>query len=289
MKTFRPFRFVTLLGLLAATFITSCATRSQVQKIVTDSNAAILARQLNADTDPVITVDGKGKPTALDEASARIDAFIAAHPDQVETAAALRIRQGMLLLTAGEPELAKVAFAQAKPENLHTPRDKTLGQMAPVLTWWFNGASTDAFGENDYRSASNALPSLLTHQSTLTVAAAKDRETEGIRDYVAETRAWIGLRYASALPAGQVTVARAAFLDTVTNYVASLGTNTAQMIECGCKCEQKTLPPTITLELRRCFRAREVLKYAFEVRQDAFGPNPPPLPEPAKSLVKDWP
>ena len=277
-----------LLAILTASLISGCATRRDVQKIVTESNSAILASQLGADTDTVFTVKGKGKSNALDAASARIDAFVAAHPDQPDTAAALRIRQGMLLLTAGEPQLAQAAFAQASIANLHTPRDQTLKQISTNLVWWFRGASTDAFIDTDYGSASNALVTLLNCQSNLTVLLTKDPEVEGIRDYVAETRAWIGLRYAGALPLAQVNVARGAFLDTVTNFVASLGAATSQRIPCGCKCEDQKPPSAITLELRRCFRAREVLKYAFEVRNDSFGGNPPPLPEPSASLVKDW-
>lgn len=287
MKILRKFTSPLLLGILAAGLISGCVTKREVQAIVTDSNAAILANQLGADLDTVVAVQGKGKSNALDQASARIDAFIAAHPDQPDTAAALRIRQGMLLLSAGEPELARAAFSQAASHNLHTPRDQTLKEISPTLIWWFRGASADAFDEPDYRSASNALPKLLTCQSNLTILASNDQEVEGIRDYVAETRAWIGLRYTSALPRGQATLARAAFLDTVTNYVASLGTNSAQRIPCGCKCEQQELPPVITLELRRCFRAREVLKYAFEVRRDSFGQNPPSLPEPLARLIED--
>lgn len=34
--------------------------------------------------------------------------------------------------------------------------------------------------------------------------------------------------------------------------------------------------------------APEIPKYAFEVRNDAFGGNPPPLPESSASLIKDW-
>ena len=125
-------------------------------------------------------------------------------------------------------------------------------------------------------------------QTNLTAITQTDPDAEGIRDYVAETRAWIGLRYTSALPSGQSNSARIAFVDTVTNYVASLGTTTTNRIVCGCRCEQTNLPPVITLDLRRCFRSREVLKYAFEVRRDSFGQNPPNLPDPSASLVQDW-
>lgn len=290
MKTLLGLTPRLVVAILVAGLVTGCATKRQVERIVTESNAAILARQLGADSDSVLTVSGKGKSTELDAASARIDAFIAAHPDQPDTAAALRIRQGMLLLSLREPELAKAAFSQANLTHLHTPRDRTLKSISTNLVWWFGGASSDqdGFDENDYSSATNALANLSNWQSTLSAMAQEDPEAEGIRDYVAETRAWIGLRYASALPARKADTARAAFVETVTNYVASLGTNTTQRIACGCKCEQADLPSAIPLELRRCFRSREVLKYAFEVGLVLFDPNPPQLPEPAASLVKDW-
>ena len=290
MKTLRQIASSLCLGILTAALIAGCATRRDVQEIVTGSNAAILTSQLGGDTDNVFTVDGKGRPGTLDGASARIDAFISAHPDQPATAAALRIRQGMLLLAAKEPTLAKAAFLQATNSDLHGPRDQTLKEISPILIWWVGGASSDAtgFNDGDYPQASNALPRLLVCQSNLTVLAATDPEVEGIRDYVAEMRAWIGLRYVSALGDTQLNVAQSKFLDTITNYVASLGTNTSNRILCGCKCKDEQTPSTITLDLRRCFRARTVLKYAFEVRRDALGQNPPTLPKASEIMVQPW-
>jgi hypothetical protein len=294
MKMFRQSACSLLVGVLAAGLLASCATKREVQQIVTDSNAAILSQQLGADSDLVIAAEKKGKSNALDAASGRIDAFIAAHPDQMETAAALRVRQGMLLLSAKEPELAQAAFAQAAVTNLHTPRDQTLKAISEHLLWWFE-ASEAPFKrdpqnskKDDYAQATNALARLLDQQRSLSERAVKDPAVEGIRDYVAETRAWIGLRYTSALPNAQAEEARAAFVNTVTNYVVSLGANAIARIPCGCKCKEEKLPQVITLDLRRCFRAREVLKYAFELLSVKFAQNPPQLPESSASLVQDW-
>jgi hypothetical protein len=289
MKNNLSRRFFAAVVLLLACVLTSCVTYRQVKQIVADSNAAILAHQLNGDVDPIITADGKVSDNAFESASARIESFIAAHPDQKTTAAALRIRQAMLFLAAGKPELARAAFNAADTNFLFTARDQTLAAMSPHLVWWFPAARRDANWSGDDRTnkAPAALAKLRELQSKLTDRVKQYPENEGIRDYVAETRVWIGLKKASSH--ADLSAARASFEDALTFYYTNVFNATdVALLKCHCCAESpKDLPPA----LRRCFRSEVLFDYAKTIwrQKTNAGPFEPTLPEDLKSLVKPGP
>ncbi len=289
MKDTLARQFAKVAALLLVGALTGCVTYRQVKQIVADSNAAMLAHQLDGDVDPIITADGNQSDNAFEGASARIESFIAAHPEQKTTAAALRIRQAMLFLSAGKPELAQAAFGATDTNFLFTARDQTLAAMSPHLVWWFPAADKNAnWGDDDRKTkAPAALAKLRELQLDLTDSLKLHPQNEGIRDYVAETRAWIGLK--KTLSHADLNTARTNFEDTLTFYYTNvLTTGDVALLKCHCCADSpKNLPPA----LRRCFRSEVLLGYAKTIWQQKAraGVFEPALPEDLKNIVKPSP
>ncbi|HEX5220209.1 MAG TPA: hypothetical protein VFZ59_11630 [Verrucomicrobiae bacterium] len=284
--------FARVVAVLLAGALSGCVTYRQVQQIVADSNATILAHQLGGDVDLLVTADGTDGKNEFDGAAAQIEAFIAAHPEQKTTAAALRIRQAMLFLTAGKPELARAAFNAADTNLLFTARDQTLAAMSASLVWWFSAAPKDVQWSNRDRdtNAVVALNNFRNLQTHLTSSLKDHPENEGIRDYVAETRAWIGLKKATSH--GDAAKARVVFEDAITFYYTNtIGVRPVdvQLLQCGCTNAPslRALPPAV----RRCFRTKVLFGYAKEVwkgKADTgdFDPN---LPDELKQMIRPAP
>src|SRR4051812_4230493 len=98
---------VRFLPLLTAFVLASCVSTEQIKQIVSESNAATLSAELNPGS-------ASAAGTAnVQEISKKIEAFIAANPDQKTTNASLRVRQALTLLQNGQPNLAAAAFDQA--------------------------------------------------------------------------------------------------------------------------------------------------------------------------------
>ena len=199
-------RIAVVTALTATTLLLDgCATQRKTEDIVSETNAALLAAGVS---DVQLQPDGARSGGTVDwqSASRKIDALIAAHPDQRVTNGALRVRQGVLLLTYRQYDLAQAAFNAAT--DLKTDRDKALKALSPFLVWWYQHSADATFNPRQREKAREALTAF-DDQIT------KVRASPDIRDFLAEMRAYIGLKLASE---EQGDVKRATFVDTLNRY-----------------------------------------------------------------------
>src|SRR5690606_30775598 len=85
-----------------------CVTADEVRSIVTEANASAIAADAGVlDADPG-ALPGEG----WRETVTRIETFIAEHPDQPRTNNALRVREAVVLLGAGQTNLARVVLEE---------------------------------------------------------------------------------------------------------------------------------------------------------------------------------
>ena len=246
--------------LLALAFtLSGCVTKQEVAAIVAQSSAAMLAGQFG------LPAPGpKARADAWQEASERIETFIAAHPDQPATTAPLRVRQAMMLLSHQQTNLARAAFAQVDLADLHSDRDKALKQNADTLVWWFASSTKDAWSADDQAKATAALRQLAETQAGLDASP-------DIRDYLAEMRAWIGL--VSAKHAGSATRARERVEDALNGYAQIFTAEDLAILAAGT--EQLPDPAALGPGVRRRLRCKAVLDYAREVnRTDGLEARP---------------
>ena len=175
-----------------------CATGG-TKETVTETNAALLAQ---------LQPDGASGGGTVDwqSASRKIDALIAAHPDQRVANGALRVRQGVLLLAYRQYDLAQAAFNAAT--DLKTDRDKALKALSPWLVWWYQHSADPTLNPLQRDKAREAL-------NAFDAEIAKVRASPDIRDFLAEMRANIGLKLASE---EQGDAKRATFVDTLNRY-----------------------------------------------------------------------
>ena len=183
----------------AILLVDGCATQRQTNDVVTDSNAALLAQ---------LQPDGIGGGGTMDwqSASSKIDALIAANPDQRVANGALRVRQGVLLLAYRQYNLAEAAFDAAT--DLKTDRDKALKALSPWLVWWYQHSADPTLNPLQRDKAREAL-------TAFDAQIAKVQSSPDIRDFLAEMRAYIGLKLASE---EQGEAKRATFVDTLNRY-----------------------------------------------------------------------
>jgi len=167
--------FTTTAVLAAALFATGCATQRQVKEIVSASNMASLSTELGLGGEDPSKPAGGGD--SWKQASAKIEAFVAEHPENKTTIAVLRVRQAVMLLNNKQYNLAKAAFAEAKLEDLRaSSRDRSLKRLETDLLWWYPTAG-GTLPAGEFTTASNALTHISTVWSDL-----KAPEDEGIRD-----------------------------------------------------------------------------------------------------------
>jgi len=259
MKFISPRSLVRSVFLTVALALAGCVTTQEVSSIVAQSNAAMLAGQFG--------LPAPGPQAGVEpwqEASERIETFIAAHPGQPATTGPLRVRQAMLLLGYHQANLARAAFAQVAVDDLHAARDKALKQNADTLVWWFPNSTKDAWSADDQTKSATALRELAATQASL--AASED-----IRDYLAEMRAWIGL--VSAKQAGSPARARERVEDALNGYAAIFTPEDLAALAAGP--EQLPDPSAVSVAVKRRLRSKAVLDYAREVnRADNLGAQP---------------
>lgn len=248
--------FTTAMVLAATLFATGCATQRQVKEIVSASNMASLSTELGLGGEDPSKPAGVGD--SWKDASAKIEAFVAEHPENKTTIAVLRVRQAMMLLNNKQYNLAKAAFAEAKLEDLRaSSRDRSLKRLEADLLWWYPTAG-GTLPASEFTTASNTLTHISTVWSDL-----RAPEDEGIRDWLAALRAWIGLKMANDGDAdvlGTNTVRR--FLeDAINTYATMLPPGEAASWQ-----SVPTFPPVgLTLEIaiagpnRRRFRADDLI------------------------------
>lgn len=245
---------VAFLGVLALIVVLSvgCATRQDVQEIVAQSNAQMLMAQIPGSTLP------SGNPNARKDAvwvelSDRIDAFIAAHPDQTKIASALRIRQAMLLLAFEQYNLAQASFSLVKAEDLTTARDQALYNVRDSLVWWF--------GLN--KSVDMSLPQFAEADEALRVLQAEVDQRQAspaIRDYLAEIRVWIALY--SSLKMTNPAKAKAYLEDGINHYAEIFTPEDLAVLKNPTTSANWQDSPEV---VRRRLRAKAVIEYAQNV------------------------
>jgi hypothetical protein len=230
----------------AVLLVDGCATQSQVENIVAESNAAILAAGV---PDVQLQADGSSGGGTRDwqSASHKIDAFIAANPDQRTTIGALRVRQGVLLLANRQYDLAQAAFNAAT--DLKTDRDKALKALSPWLVWWYQHSADPTLNPLQRDKAREAL-------SAFDAQIAKVRASPDIRDFLAEMRAYIGLKLASE---EQGDTKRATFVDTLNRYSEIFTSEDLDVLAQG---NLKPASNAVTVTERRRLRAQAVIAKA---------------------------
>jgi hypothetical protein len=255
---FRRLAAVAAPVLLAFTLaLTGCATRKQVAEIVTQSNAAMLAGQFG------LPAPSPESTNALWQAeSDRIDAFIAAHPNQEALAAPLRIRQAMLLLSHGQFHLAAAAFNAVELEHLHTARDQALKRNDRTLLWWFATSAKPNWDDPDRDQARLSLRALAEEQERVA-------DSPEIRDYLAEMRAWIGLAAARQ----SSSEAKELLEDALDVYAEVFSADDLVMLLTGR--EEVPDPKALGPDVRRRLRAKAVIAHAKQQNQaDELGAHP---------------
>jgi hypothetical protein len=156
-----------------------CATQEQVKRIVADSNAQLAASRF-------AEVPLEAKPDAPREVDAarQIESFIAEHPDQKTLIGTLRVRQAMIYLSRKQYNLAQAAFNAAT--DLQTDRDQALVAVHKSLIWWYENSATP-FNDAMATSAS-------AHRKAFSTEAKRRSASPEIRDFLAESAAWVGLK-----------------------------------------------------------------------------------------------
>ncbi len=172
-----------------AVLLAGCVTDDQVRSIVRDSNYQMM---LASDPGLATTLSAQdGTSTANPDAAARINAFLAAHPDDPAMKSALLLRETLLYLAQGNIDLAKATKKNLVVGDLHSLRDQQLAAAYDDLEWWSTYARTGEFefATTQKDAARQHITALETRANNKDLAALPD-----LSDYFMEMRAWIGLK-----------------------------------------------------------------------------------------------
>lgn len=239
-------------GFLAATLaLTGCVTQQQVQRIVADSNAQLLASQF---PEPQL-LPKPGEP-AGDDVSRRIDEFIAAHPDQKTLNGSLRVRQAIIYLDRKQYNLAEAAFNAAKAyQPLPGARDDALVNVRESLVWWYENSGGGSFDEVQMGHATGA-------RKAFNEEARKRASSPDIRDFLAETGAWVGLKhFDSVTTSGEQKLLME---QTINDYAFVLGAEDLKWL-----CNPGPMTDQVDMQtVRRRVRAETVLDQASMLARD---------------------
>ena len=225
--------------------VDGCATQRQAQQVVAETNAALLAAGV-----PDVQLQPDGRGGGADDwqnSSRKIDAYIAAHPDERVTIGALRVRQGVLLLANRQYDLAQAAFNAAT--DLKTDRDKALKALSPWLGWWYQHSADPTLNPLQRGKAGEAL-------TAFDAQIAKVRGSPDIRDFLAEMRTYIGLKLASE---EQGETKRATFVDSLNRYSEIF---TPEDLDALAQGNLKPSSSAVTVTERRRLRALAVIEKA---------------------------
>ena len=262
------------LFLLVATLATGCVTRRQVAEIVGDSNAAILASQMGVEAE---LAPNPATTASTDDVARKIDAFIAAHPEQKTTAGALRVRQAVFYLSQKKYDLAQAAFDAAVFQDLHSDRDKALKELSRHVVWWYQTAPRALQRPELRNELPNANKTLAAFQEQIQKRAA----SPDTRDFLAEMRAWIGLKFAEV---GNTSKQIGQRLGAVVNDYAAIFDDA----DLAWFADSRGTPgkePTAT-QIRRRLRARAVFKDASTQLQQLDSQDRPAIDERARRILE---
>lgn len=182
-----------LVAALYVGLLTGCATKTEVENIIRDSNYDALMAETSGPA-ALIAADGKdGKPKSTAEpVVSRIETFIAQHPKDTALINPLRLRQAIVYLNQKSFANADAAFAAVDKNGLNTARDTTLFDVHESLAWWFEHAEDEARFLDDtfVAKARNVMEDFRQ-------AADKATGAPDVQDYLREARAWIALKLAA--------------------------------------------------------------------------------------------
>jgi len=249
--------------------IVGCTTRRQVEDAVTRSNMAMLSGLGGLNPQP-------GSAGDWHDAAAKLENLIAEHPDNPPLVAALRLRQAVLYLHAGQLNLAEAAFDEVKPADLHTSRDSALKSLQGSLLWWYAAAnhpysrSAGVNGRDDYLQASNALVAIGVEWFKL-----KLPDDQGIADYLAFMRAFIGVKLANDIVG--ISAAQIQLTNTLNTFSAMLPPGeTERWLTIETNWPPKNVSPDVAVlpKLHRRFETEAVLKAAVVAISNNAIPGP---------------
>jgi len=245
---------------LAFTLCAGCATTKQVKSIVAESNAAMLATEL-----PDLGFGGSPATKQVDTktVAAKIDAFIAGHPDQKVAASALRVRQGVMYIASGQYELAHAAFADAT--ELKTDRDKALKALEDPMIWWWQHAAVDYWLKPPLKTAAR------NNLEEFDKVIPKLNGSPEVRDRLAEMRFAMALHLAKDLQIseGMKTV----FVDALNRYGAIFTANDITNLKSGKRSLKSAVVSTAD---KRCVWSLQLIPSAKEVAK-ALSQNGEPV------------
>ena len=262
------------LFLLVAMLATGCVTRRQVAEIVSDSNSAILASQMGVEAE---LAPNPAAIASTDDVARKIDAFIAAHPEQKTTASALRVRQAVFYLSQKKYDLAQAAFDAAVFQDLHSDRDKALKELSLPVVWWYKTAPRALQRPELRNELSNANKAIAAFQEQIQ----KRADSPDTRDFLAEMRAWMGLKFAEA---GNTSKEIGRRLGAVVNDYAAIFDD-ADLAWFDDSRGTPGKEPTAT-QIRRRLRARAVFKDASSQLQQLDSQDRPAIDERAKRILE---
>ena len=267
----RAFNF-SFLFLLVAMLAVGCVTRRQVAEIVSDSNAAILATQMGVDVE---LSPNPATAASTDEVARKIDAFIAGHPEQKATASALRVRQAVFYLSQKKYDLAQTAFDVAVLQDLHSDRDRALKELSSHVVWWYKTAPR-ALQRPELR---NELPNANKALGAFQEQIQKRTGSPDTRDFLAEMRAWIGLKFAEA---GNTSKQIGQRLGAVVNDYAWIFDD-ADLVWFA---DPRATPGEEPTQIRRRLRAKAVFRDASSQLQQLDAQDRPAIDERAKRILE---
>lgn len=127
---------------LAVLSLSACLTSKQVKDIVNESNSAIIVASMSSQGGVMEVEPSAPKTDGWQKEVEKIEKFIANNPDQVATNNALRIREAVLLLNVGQPNLASAVFAEVQCVDLGNSRDRAICDAQKPLIWWYGLGTT---------------------------------------------------------------------------------------------------------------------------------------------------
>jgi hypothetical protein len=245
------FRRVFACAAACALFLAGCVTDDQVKSIVRDSNYQMLLASSPGLETTLAPDPEKVGSTADNDAAARTNAFLAAHPDDPAMVNALRLRQTLLYLAQRSFALADVTRKQITLDALHSTRDKALAGALDDLSWWakFSLTGEFEFSSNHAEAAAQHIASLQAKAAGKDLAASPD-----LRDYFMEMSAWIGIKLGLATPRN-APLKKERVQKAVDAWTSTFSTQELELIASG---DFKEVKPT-DLSTRRVIRARSML------------------------------
>ena len=247
-----------LFAVVLSTAIAACATKQAKEIVAPLPDAPLLL--------PPPAIGGPGAAANDTKTLERIDALIATNPGPT-TVASLHIRQAVIYLDQKQYNRAQAAFESADAAKLVSPRDQALKAVSQDLVWWFRTAPLATIPDAEMGRAQAVM-------QALKVQIAKRQDSPEIRDYLAEMRAWVGLKYVAALTSRSRQ--KAAMEDTIDEYATIF---TPADLAYLCKPSSAGDNPPLETQRRR-LRAEPVIKQAAKYASELTGPNRPTFREP---------